>query len=370
MQIGCTIYGEKNVAKMKIGVLTLPFGANYGCLLQSYALYTFLDKSGYDVIMLSRGWNRDKFGLIYQIKRWIYYNIICRKLYAFYKKINRSPILRTDNDLLNYVKNNHIDTIIVGSDQVWRVKNTRGANLNFFLDFLDGDKSIKKISYAASFGVDIFDGTEDEKNNVNRLIHQFNSISVREKSGVEICKNLFNIDVDITVDPTFLLGKETYMSLFTNLDKSSRNSIVTYLLDSNERKKTLVNTLAKKRNKSVLNLYSNKIIYSSVEFWLNSIANADYVIVDSFHGMVFSLLFEKQFIVINNHKRGSTRFLNLLKQLDLCDRCIEENISESDFELITSKKINYDIVSPELSKIVIESKEWLSLHIEKDGSNL
>ena len=238
------------------------------------------------------------------------------------------------------------------------------------MDFLDGDKTVKKISYAASFGVDKFEGTEEEKGKVEKLIHQFNSVSVREKSGVDLCKNLFKIDAKLTVDPTFLLGKDMYLSLCSKFPPTSKKSIVTYLLDGNKKKEALVNRLAKKRNNHVVNLYSEKMIYSSVEFWLSSIANADYMIVDSFHGMVFSMIFEKQFVVINNPQRGSTRFINVLEQLDLCDRCVNEDISESDFDLITSKAIDYNVISPILSNIINESKEWLYSNIEKNGTTL
>lgn len=349
---------------MKIGILTLPFGANYGCLLQSYALYTYLAQQGHEVVVLSRGWNRSSYGIIYSIKRWIYYNVICRHLYRFYKKIERTPLLRSGEELKNYVIKNGIEVVVVGSDQVWRVKNTRGADLNFFLDFLKDESSIRKISYAASFGIDQFDGTELEKTNVKQLIQLFDHVSVREQSGVDICRTLFDRNVDLVVDPTLLLEPETYRKLFDSSNCLEGNKIVTYILDASLKKDALVKALSDKLNLQIEKLYEKKIQYKSVERWLKSIAEAKFVVVDSFHGMLFSIIFNKQFIVINNAHRGSTRFMNVLNKLDLSIRCVaEEEISEALIKSILSQEIDYNILSQKMKSLKSDSIQILNEYL-------
>lgn len=348
---------------MKIGILSLPFSANYGYLLQSWALSMILKSMGYEVEVLSRGWNRKEFSFVYKTKRWIYYNILCKKLFEFYKNINRSELIRSSENLKKYVINNKFDAVIVGSDQVWRVKNVRGADLNFFLDFIEDKNEIKKISYAASFGTDKFEGTEDELQKIKKLLPLFNHISVREQSGVDICKNLFNVNSDLVVDPTLLLSSKIYIQNL-KLKENKTNKITTYILDSNQEKTNIISTISKELNSSPINLYQKRFGYYSVEYWLEQIMNANFVIVDSFHGMVFSLIFNKEFLVINNKTRGATRFLNLLSQLGLEFRIIEEDIEQTKLISIINQKIDYTQVNNRLSSLVDNSMNKLKDYLK------
>lgn len=350
---------------MKIGILTLPFGANYGCLLQSYALSAYLTNLGYDVTILSRGWNRTQYGFVYKVKRWIYYNIVCRRLYSFYKKSRRSPLMRNTEMLTNYIYKEKINCVVVGSDQVWRVPYTRGAELNYFLDFLEQDSTIKKISYAASFGTDRFEGTMFEKEAVRNLLRLFNHISVREESGVQICKNDFSVSADCVIDPTLLLTKDDYLALCSRPRKNKKNSIATYILDVNIKKDSIIKFISQVSQSRVVNLYEKHICFKSVEYWLRTILEAEFVIIDSYHGLIFSLLFEKQFLVVNNKKRGSTRFVNLLTKLGLQSRCIQDDFdNESILELYHSK-IDYSIVSSKLSMLRENSRRILDNYLKK-----
>ena len=349
--------------KNKIGILTLPFDPNYGWILQLWALYNFLNNNGYDVVVIDRRWNDPNPSFVKDLKRWLYYNIFCHHFTTFFKKeFKRSPVLRNEESLKRFIQEEKIGAIVVGSDQVWRIENTRGVGLNFFLDFVEGNNVIKKVAYAASFGIDQWNGTEIETNKVSKLLNAFDLITVREMSGVNLCKDVFNVKAEQVLDPTMLSGESKYAPLLDTTNKK-RKQLVTYLLDNNANKLNIVNYIANELGDSVKHLYTKKhshySFYLPVEKWLNEIKNADFVVVDSFHGMVFSILFNKPFLVIGNINRGMTRFESLLSDLRLTSRLIDENIAKPDIIKIINCDIDYAAVFERLEVLRGYSRELL-----------
>lgn len=304
---------------MRIGILTLPFEANYGWAVQRWALYHTIEKLGHQPTIINRRWSSNNTSCINSFKRFVYYNVICPRFKRFVDKETPSvtPVTRTPEETFEVSK--HLDAVIVGSDQVWRIENTRLAGLDFFLDFLK-DSPIKRLSYAASFGKDTWQGTEDETIKVKNLLQKFNAISVREDSGVCLCNNLFDVESSHVLDPTLLLTADDYNQLLSK--PKSRQELVTYILDSTEEKRNTVSEIARQCNLKEVNLYPSRsfTFYKSVYTWLEKIRDAHYVVVDSFHGMVFCILFHKQFAVFANSKRGLTRFTSLLGMLGLIER--------------------------------------------------
>ena len=304
---------------MRIGILTLPFEANYGWAVQRWALYHTIEKLGHQPTIINRRWSSNNTSCINSFKRFVYYNVICPRFKRFVDKETPSvtPITRTPEETFEVSK--HLDAVIVGSDQVWRIENTRLAGLDFFLDFLK-DSPIKRLSYAASFGKDTWQGTEDDTSKVKNLLQKFNAISVREDSGVCLCNNLFDVESSHVLDPTLLLTADDYNLLLSK--PKSRQELVTYILDSTEEKKNTISGIARQCNLKEVNLYPSRsfTFYKSVYTWLEKIRDAHYVVVDSFHGMVFCILFHKQFAVFANSKRGLTRFTSLLGMLGLTER--------------------------------------------------
>ena len=304
---------------MRIGILTLPFEANYGWAVQRWALYHTIEKLGHQPTIINRRWSSNNTSCINSFKRFVYYNVICPRFKRFVDKETPSvtPVTRTPEETFEVSK--HLDAVIVGSDQVWRIENTRLAGLDFFLDFLK-DSPIKRLSYAASFGKDTWQGTEDETIKVKNLLQKFNAISVREDSGVGLCNNLFDVESSHVLDPTLLLTADDYNQLLSK--PKSRQELVTYILDSTEEKRYTISEIAKQCNLKEVNLYPSRsfTFYKSVYTWLEKIRDARYVVVDSFHGMVFCILFHKQFAVFANSKRGLTRFTSLLGMLGLIER--------------------------------------------------
>ena len=266
----------------------------------------------------------------------------------------------------DYVLEKKFDVVIVGSDQVWRKQYINDQYYtSYFLDFVDSKKT-KKIAYAASFGKDAWEG-DDDIHVISQLLKDFTAISVREKSGISICKNRFNIEnIEHVLDPTLLFNKDFYLSqIISKYDTSSIKSggFVTYVLDEEEKKKNIIEFVKEKTNlQNIHNLKgfktSNKIY--SVPEWLFSFASADFIVTDSFHGMIFSIIFEKEFIVIGNKSRGLERFYSLLNLLGLKERLI---IDDNDLSEKAFNKINFADVNKILNLQKEHSLKFLSISI-------
>jgi hypothetical protein len=345
----------------KIGILTLPFEPNYGWILQLYALKTIIANYGYSVVVINRKWDvAQKRGFIYRTKRWIYYNILCGNFYRFEKKHFIKTMEISSQKEMGLINQYEFNSIVVGSDQVWRIENTRGVKYNFFLDFVNLPDT-KKIAYAASFGTDVWKGSGEEIATIKKLLHNFDFISVREKSGVDLCKTLFDLNVVNVVDPTLLLKMSDYNQLIKSATRSKTNLLTTYILDFTDDKKVLIKILEKEFSFSTKYLYPKKkrpiTIYKSIENWILNIKNAKFVLTDSFHGMVFSIIYKKQFLVYANKDRGIERFTSLLEQLGLMDRLIYKS---QDFDIRNiEKKIDYDDVDKVLSVLKNNANSYL-----------
>jgi hypothetical protein len=194
---------------------------------------------------------------------------------------------------------------------------------------------MKRIAYAASFGTDEWEYTDEEMIACAYLLRKFDAVSVREKSAIEICKNKLGChDAIQTVDPTLLLTKQDYMRLVENAHiQFSPGNLMCYVLDDTEEKQMLIKRIAKERG--LIPFYANSKIADAsapqseriqprVEQWLRGFMDAEFVITDSFHACVFSILFHKPFVVIGNKERGYSRFESLLKSIGLENRLVED----------------------------------------------
>mgnify|MGYP003292794855 FL=1 len=334
---------------MKVGILSLPFEPNYGWAVQLWALYHTIEQLGHEPVIIDRRWNATQSGLLYNIKRFIYYKGICGRFSSFLNNeiASKTPVVR-DSETMTQISSD-LDAIVVGSDQVWRIEHTRGADLNFFFDFVKED-TVKRISYAASFGKDTWQGTPEETARVKELLAKFSTITVREDTGVALCKELFDANATNVLDPTLLLTKGDYNSVLST--PRLQSILTTYILDSTEEKTNTINKISKDKNLNVTSLFPKKRVtyYKSVYYWLETIRDAKYVIVDSFHGMVFSIIFHKNFAVMANSKRGLTRFTSLLSQLGLEDRLTSDYSYESINRILTTE-IDYNLVDCKLNEM-------------------
>lgn len=333
---------------LKIGILTLPIAENYGGILQAVALYRLLHNQGHDVVLLYKQsattqvlWKKIVKEILLNIPFQDFKNLKANKKLneerEIRKKLHRpfveeeifkiSPDLYTKNDLANFAKQEKIDVIVVGSDQVWRKQYINDKYYkSYFLDFVDGTKT-KKIAYAASFGKDIWEG-ENDSQEIAKCLADFIAVSTRELSGVSICKDRFAYsNAKHVLDPTMLIGKDVYLDMISKYDVSniSKCELVTYVLDEADEKKEIIEFVQKRidaQNTKHLKGFNPTNTTYTVPQWVASFANTDTVVTDSFHGMVFSIIFEKNFVVIGNHSRGLDRFVSLLGLLGLEDRLV------------------------------------------------
>ncbi|MBN2730658.1 MAG: polysaccharide pyruvyl transferase family protein, partial [Bacteroidales bacterium] len=213
------------------------------------------------------------------------------------------------------------DAYIVGSDQVWRPKYNYDIK-NKFLYFL-GDSNVKRIAYAASFGTDEWEFSDVQTLECSRLAKKFDAISVRESSGGVLCRDFLGVNSEVVLDPTLLLRTEEYESLCVEIPK--RNPFIfSYILDLDDKIVSDIDLFASRKNLPVYYLSAGENIRDSdsVEKWLSYIRDASYIVTDSFHGMCFSIIFNKEFFVYGNENRGNARFNSLLDIFKLNDRYI------------------------------------------------
>jgi len=365
--------------KKKIGILTQPLRQNYGGALQNYALQTVLKREGFNPYTIYRHRFLSKTLIIGSfLKRWILKyifrkNVIVRIhptdketgiIFHNIKRFIRENIVVTekfDKKKFDITKKYDFNTYIVGSDQVWRPKYSPCLN-NYFLDFLDGNNSVKKIVYAASFGVDEWEFSPEQTIKCSALAKQFNSISVREDSAVKLCKDYLDVSAIQVLDPSMLLKKEDYIDLIKRNNIPERENILfSFILDKSDEKNSLLQKVLQESNlrhisgmpPNLFHLKESKkdlsdCIYLTVEEWIAGFRDAKFVITDSFHGTVFSILFNKPFVVFANKGRGKTRFTSLLKIFNLEERII----TSSDFD---NKLFHLDY--SEINKIVEKERE-------------
>lgn len=352
---------------MKIGIITLPLHYNYGGILQAYALQTVLQRMGHDVEVIDKDFSAHlpwyKMPVSYfkrAVKKYLFHknccvflekkinyerSIFCRKTSLFIKKNINIRTIKT----LKEISSKDYDAIIVGSDQIWRMyyfKMFFGSKCTDAFLMFTKNWNIKRLSYAASFGTDTIELSQEEIDECKSLVQSFNGISVREKCGVKICRDCFDVNAKWVLDPTMLLSNLDYLGLLKESDVIEKtHNLVTYILDPTIEKDNIVELIAQDRKlhmvktNSEVDNNSAKLedrVQLSVEIWLKYISEADFVVTDSFHACVFSMLFHKPFVIIGNKKRGMSRFESLLEMFRLRDRLIYSfegyrDVSEIDF---------------------------------------
>lgn len=370
---------------MKIGILTLPLHTNYGGILQAYALQTVLERLGHEVEILDcqylvcRPWWRNTLTLIKRLfmrtsgkhvalnfqKEYNSRESAKRKyVNIFIQKYTHRRVLTEYGE----ISPNDYDAIVVGSDQIWRKKYLPNENVAIpFLSFTTGWK-IKKIAYAASFGTDVWEFSLKDTNIAKQAILKFDAVSVREDSGVVLCQHYLDYRKAVQVlDPTLLLKRKDYEQIIDNSSETKHvdGNLMLYVLNYTEDKHHYIKECAKMLGMRPFETNSkyevegaslDEIVQLPVEQWLRSFREAEFVITDSFHACVFSILFHKPFIAIGNTSRGLARFQSLLSLFGLEDRLITD-----DFDVdLCKNKIEWVKVDAVLLKLRNESLNFLS----------
>lgn len=364
---------------MKIGILTVPFNNNYGGYLQAYALMTVLKKEGHDVTLIYRKHNYPslKVYLKYALKSIFWtlrgkgfrpiildpeYELRMKgmKMMPFVDKYitPKTPPLYSSQKLKAYCEY-LFDVVIVGSDQVWRPEYVPNIE-DFFLKPFEG-QNIKRISYAASFGSANVIYSPKEQLECGRLLSLFDSVSVREKSGIDTisqmgwnCKSI----PAVVLDPTMLLEHQMYEK-HLNLQENT-NEIFCYVLDEDSTLDTIINKIVENGTIETLFFYKQKDKKEqkklSIEEWLGHMKYAKFVVTDSFHGTVFCLIFNTPFVVYANVDRGYDRFKTLLGHFDLMDRIVSTPNAALQ---VVQQDIDWHKVNEQIRVMRNSSLEWL-----------
>lgn len=347
---------------MKIGILTVPFNNNYGGFLQAFALKKVLQDMGLEVVFINRRRNKNtNYRVI--IKKALIKLGVCKdrikELSKYTEQFKREYLYPMTEEYytseeLKKCLNYNFDAVIVGSDQVWRYKSAGDSIDDFFCNFLEGT-NIPHFSYAASMGTDELEYPQNKMEICSQLLKGFKAISVREQSAKDILNTYFDAeDVQVVIDPTLLLDKQDYIDLFKNkYDKPQKPYVFTYVLDEKEELREAIDGFASKCGLDIVNLRAQtgnlkeiKVI-EPVEKWLSALYYSDYVVTDSFHGVVFSIIFNKPFVVYGNMRTGISRLDYLLGQLGIRERLMSS--------------------CNELSSLLETSIDWETLNNRIDG---
>ena len=354
---------------IRVGILTFHDAHNYGAVLQAYALKKYIQKiDGVDATVINYhhhnipdGFPRkrkiEKITLshiakhIYSSKdhnlRWNKFNMFIRNLID-----NKTEVYTCEEDLEKL----NIDIWICGSDQIWNTDITRGFNKGFFLDFeTDG----KKVSYAVSMGIPKLEEKYEEQ--FKKSLNKIDCISVREETLREYAQGFTDKIVHKVVDPTLLLDAEEYDELIKE-NQIKEKYLLIYALGPDERLTKIANKIANNKGLKIIelndfkkkNYFCEQISNAGPEEFVTLIKNADAVVTNSFHGTIFSIIFEKDFYIITRLNRNS-RMENILSIVDMKDRLIE-NVEDID----NVKIQDYKKAKENLAKEAQFSKNFLN----------
>jgi hypothetical protein len=346
--------------KLKIGILTFHAVSNYGAVLQAYALMSYLRRQGHEVELID--YQPDYLMGRYQITAkallhpisWVKW-LKAVRFKGFNKKhLKVSSCRYASRDEL-FTAADVYDVVITGSDQVWNPEIAKPAMVDpaFFLDFVSEGK--RRISYAASFGVDSI--SEEFHAEVRGLLGRMDAIAIREQSGKEIVCSLIGEDaaVEVVPDPTLLL--ESYDDL------ASKPSLEGYVFVYRVQTSELVEKVARAASDyagvplvkgfNTIRIWKEgaKVVLPDPKGWLGYIKHADVVVTNSFHGTIFSILFRKKFFTVSltgKTAKRNARLLFLLEKLGLEDRFIREADLEGIDERL-AEPINWDQVQERLT---------------------
>lgn len=366
----------------KIGIITFHRAHNYGAMLQAYALQEYLKK--YDVKIID--FNDKNINRCYKIIRvneknvkgniksiisdMLFLNKNIRRYYFFNKFLKNNMKLtqkyKSKKSLMvNYPK---FDIYITGSDQVWNPNIVGKIDDIYTLNF--GEKKIKRISYAASIGISKLKKSDYEK--LIEDINKIDKISVRERSAKELLeKKIVKKNIEVVLDPTFLIKKEEWEKKFRNKFLIKEEYIFAYEVDYNEEYIKIVNELSKrtnlkvvyfeKRNKGYNKVLKNMYCSGPKEFVMY-LKNAKYVVTSSFHATAFSIIFNKNLWVVA-HKVTGSRTADLLKMCKLENRIVK---SYSEFlQNEYDEEIDYEKVNKIIEKMRKKSTLWLENSINE-----
>ena len=374
---------------MKTAIITLPIHTNYGGMLQAYALKVVLESMGHEAVVVDR---KDKMPLPAWYKApFVYASRLLKKMVnsssnvEVFRELNyrkQLPIRSkyTQRFVDEYIsprlvsaykdiKEGEYDAFIVGSDQVWRPRyfgNIEDAFLKFTKKWL-----VRRVAYAASFGTEQLEYKPDLLETCSKLLSGFDAVSVREDVAVEMCEEWFGYESAAHVlDPVMLPEVDLYRKIAERSDDHScKGKVMTYILDPSKEKNCVVGFVSRITGKEVCSPYRvDEKVVPPIEQWLAGFCDADFVVTDSFHGCVLSILLHKPFIAVGNSIRGMSRMNSLLSMFALDDRLVQGIDPEDDGEFWLSEP-DWGAVDAVLAQQREKSLNFLYEALNKEVTN-
>ena len=351
-----------------IALLGLWWSCNYGAVLTSFSLHCVLSRQGYRVLLLDHA----------PMTMASHVNDPGSVFRTFFREegIESIPISsRRDAERTNRLA----DTFIAGSDQLWNYKYTHNQDMQYYLDFVDGEK--RKIAYATSLGDLPVQPPQDYLDRIPRYLDCFHAISVREGDSVRTLRERYHISATHLVDPVFLTSMEDCNRL-TQKASPMPDGMLTYFLDITESYGQACAAISrelalpsahlldpsgdmelKKQYFPEGRVHAAATIYE----WVRAFQDCKCVITDSFHGTCFAIIFNKPFLCIKNAQRGATRFTSLLKQFGLEDRLIHSH-EELPGKIHLLRFMDEDAVSLKKHSLKQRALDWLQTNLSNPVS--
>ena len=335
---------------MKIGIITLTFGDNYGGIVQGWALQTLLARLGHkaEMVQLVQRRRRPLWKVPLSLCKRILKKLLIDKHTLIFEKREIQTVRQHTNRFIYtricprdvksaaQIQKGDYDAFVVGSDQVWRYCYNclmMQSHLMPYLGFAQG-WDVGRYAYAASFGVDEWDYPPKYDEVCRKLAGQFNAISVREDTAVTLCKKQLGVEAVHLLDPTMLLGEADYRKLVDEAGvAASAGDLFYYILDPTPQKQDIINrtaehyglkpfTVVQKHKINEREYPLSERIVPPVESWLRAFMDAKMVVTDSFHGCAFSINFGRPFVAIGNEARGLARMESILRMFAIEDHLL------------------------------------------------
>lgn len=342
---------------MKISLITYHYSNNKGAFMQTYALCRYLKELGHEVQIVDiRQDEGTNLGLLGRIAKELIVGYRLKKdMHTLYP-----PLTRRYDTIEDLQKDPPVsDCYIVGSDQTWNPDISGKCMMAYFLDF--GDDKVRRMSYASSFGKAEWSGSEGVTEHIKQLLHSYYAISVREQQGADICKDVFDINPTVVLDPTFL--NLEYPEFNKGIKQS--NDFLCYKLNRTTDFWQNVGKVGEIiSSKPILLNYNypkrgfRYCFPPSLRTWMRKFAKAKFILTDSFHGIAFSLINRKQFVAILNSDGKNSRLINLMKTVGLEDRLypsVESLLNDQKWR----NPIDYNGVEKLLLPEIEKSREFL-----------
>lgn len=357
---------------MKTGIITFHRAFNFGAVLQAYALQRTLERLGFTTEIVDYGsvGEGSRFPNVRLTLKSVISFIKCLLCTAGADDLKRKRYRQFRKQYLVVSKSRYRDSealkdadyacYVVGSDQVWNPVFSK-AHPGYFLDFTEGRVISKKIAYAPSFGLSEL--PDEWVDYYRSCLFKFDYISCREDEGQRIIKKLLGRSCPVLLDPTLLLTCHDYDKIAKESGKKTKY-ICCYTVGASRWTSVIAKKIAKKRGLRIKYLCSGaraswfgnqKFSSAGPSEFLGIVKNASLVVTNSFHGSVFSVIYQRPFFVCKNGTEGDSRLLTFLTTIGLVDRLIDpQNTCDEDFQ---ERPINYSLCNVLLS---IEREKSLS----------